>query len=122
VLPNFGDTALDLIYEADIMAFHADVARPAVRPLPNAEKRDNRMLRRSVLISWWMLGDTDAERDYTEILLRDSEESSVNRGFHREYYGDVPFESASAFSYCCGIGNVVDAPSLTDRRCAAAFT
>jgi hypothetical protein len=81
------------------MAFRADVEWPATRPLPNAEKRDN-----------------------TEILLRDPEESSVNRGYHLEYYGDIPFESASTFSCCCGIGNVVDAPSLTDQRCAAALT
>ncbi len=59
---------------------------------PKSGQRDQRMLRRSVLISRSMLGDTDAEREYAELLLRDPEESSFNRGFHLEYYGDVPFE------------------------------
>jgi nucleoside phosphorylase/5'-deoxynucleotidase YfbR-like HD superfamily hydrolase len=59
---------------------------------PKPGQRDHRMLRRSVLISRSMLGDVDAERDYAELLLRDAEESSFNRGFHLEYYGDVPFE------------------------------
>ena len=51
-----------------------------------------RMLRRSIFISRSGLGDNAATKEYVEILLSDVEEADFNRGFHLEYYGDLPFQ------------------------------
>jgi 5'-deoxynucleotidase YfbR-like HD superfamily hydrolase len=62
------------------------------------EIRDRRMLRRSMLISRSILGDTSAESEYVDILLEDPDESEFNRGFHLEYYGDTEFDPSSKMS------------------------
>ncbi len=47
---------------------------------------------RTIYISLIYLGDKTANNKYLQRLLDDPQWNSINRGFHREYYGDIPFD------------------------------
>jgi nucleoside phosphorylase/5'-deoxynucleotidase YfbR-like HD superfamily hydrolase len=46
---------------------------------------------RTVYISLAYLGHGDASRDYIETLMSDGQWDNLNRGFHLEYYKDIPY-------------------------------
>ncbi len=48
-------------------------------------------LLRTTYISLSLLGDRASSEKYVDLLLSDSRWDALNRGFHLEYYGDVPF-------------------------------
>lgn len=48
------------------------------------------MLLRSVIISLVYLGRKDKRETYLKMLLNYPVANEINRGFHLEYYGDVP--------------------------------
>jgi len=54
------------------------------------EERSIRFLLRSVIISLIYLGDKDKREIYLEMLLNNPVANKVNRGFHLEYFGDIP--------------------------------
>lgn len=54
------------------------------------EERDIHLLLRSVIISLVYLGKKDKREAYLRMLLNYPIANQINRGFHLEYYGDVP--------------------------------
>lgn len=75
--------------------------RPAKRGLrastqPNA--KDRLLLYRTLYISLVCLDDRNASRDYLAKLLTDKTWDDLNRGFHLEYYGDIPYHPGSSES------------------------
>ncbi|RKI43500.1 HD domain-containing protein [bacterium D16-51] len=54
------------------------------------EERDAHLLLRSVIISLVYLGKKDKREAYLKMLLNYPVANQINRGFHLEYYGDVP--------------------------------
>lgn len=54
------------------------------------EERDSHLLLRSVIISLVYLGRKDKRETYLKMLLNYPVANEINRGFHLEYYGDVP--------------------------------
>lgn len=54
------------------------------------EERDAHLLLRSVIISLVYLGKKDKREAYIKMLLNYPVANQINRGFHLEYYGDVP--------------------------------
>lgn len=54
------------------------------------EERDTHLLLRSVIISLVYLGKKDKREAYLGMLLNYPIANQINRGFHLEYYGDVP--------------------------------
>ncbi len=57
-------------------------------------ERDKRQLLyyRTVYISAIYLGDSNKNSEYLNLLTTYEHWNNINRGFHREYYGDRPFE------------------------------
>lgn len=53
------------------------------------------LLARTTYISLVYLGDREASVAYTSKLLSDPNWDAINRGFHLEYYGDLPYDPAS---------------------------
>lgn len=54
-------------------------------------ERELLLLQRGIFISRAMLGDTDAAETYVSQLMNHYAHDDLNRGFHREYYGDLDF-------------------------------
>lgn len=53
------------------------------------DNRNFRLYRRTVFISLSYMGESKAMHRYLDLLLTDSKEDDLNRGFHLEYYGDI---------------------------------
>ena len=57
------------------------------------------LLARTIYISLAYLGYRRASDDYLELIMRFEEWNRINRGFHLEYYGDIPFNPAKQLSH-----------------------
>jgi 5'-deoxynucleotidase YfbR-like HD superfamily hydrolase len=55
-------------------------------------RRQNMLLQRTMYVSRIYLKEESASDEYIEKLLNDHAWCSLNRGFHLEYYGDIPYE------------------------------
>ena len=55
-------------------------------------RRQNMLLQRTMYVSRIYLKEESASDEYIEKLLSDHAWCSLNRGFHLEYYGDIPYE------------------------------
>ncbi|HAA10911.1 MAG TPA: hypothetical protein DCE41_04105 [Cytophagales bacterium] len=53
------------------------------------------LYRRALYISLMYLGEPTAAKDYITELINDSKNDQLNRGFHLEYYGDLPYVPTS---------------------------
>jgi nucleoside phosphorylase len=58
-----------------------------------------RMLLRTTLISLILLGQNQWEEVYVELCVRNKDFDGLNRGFHLEYYGDIPFDATAMMSH-----------------------
>lgn len=54
------------------------------------EKNELHFLLRSAMISLVKLGKKDEREEYLRLLLNNPTANKINRGFHLEYYGDIP--------------------------------
>jgi 5'-deoxynucleotidase YfbR-like HD superfamily hydrolase len=85
--------------EGPVKTFLNAVKDELTKELGDDVVRPERILRqaqvRTVFVSLIYLGDQDALADYIRRLLEDQEAASVNRGFHRIYYGDVTADSGA---------------------------
>jgi nucleoside phosphorylase/5'-deoxynucleotidase YfbR-like HD superfamily hydrolase len=61
------------------------------------------LLCRTVYISLAVLNDRVASEDYIRLLLERPIWNEVNRGFHLEYYGDIPFDPERQLSHSDGL-------------------
>jgi len=61
--------------------------------------RDELLLARTVYISLAYLGDTNASDTYISLLVSRKDWNDVNRGFHLEYYDDIPFDPEQQLSH-----------------------
>jgi nucleoside phosphorylase/5'-deoxynucleotidase YfbR-like HD superfamily hydrolase len=77
--------------------------------LPDAEelqKRDDSQLKpselllcRTIYISLAWMNDAGASEAYIKLLLERPQWNDINRGFHLEYYGDIPFDPERQLSH-----------------------
>jgi nucleoside phosphorylase/5'-deoxynucleotidase YfbR-like HD superfamily hydrolase len=67
------------------------------------------LLCRTVYISLAALNDGGASEDYIQLLLDRPAWNNINRGFHLEYYGDIPFDPERQLSH----SDVLDAFAST---------
>lgn len=56
-------------------------------------EREILLLQRGIFISQAMLRDEEAAEAYIAKLMSSYADDDLNRGFHREYYGDIPFKT-----------------------------
>jgi nucleoside phosphorylase/5'-deoxynucleotidase YfbR-like HD superfamily hydrolase len=57
------------------------------------------LLCRTVYLSLAYLNDVNASEAYIKLLLERPQWNNVNRGFHLEYYGDIPFDPERQLSH-----------------------
>jgi 5'-deoxynucleotidase YfbR-like HD superfamily hydrolase len=57
------------------------------------------LLCRTVYISLAVMNDSSASEAYIQILLDRPQWNDINRGFHLEYYGDIPFDPERQLSH-----------------------
>ena len=57
------------------------------------------LLCRTVYISLACLNNAGASEDYIRLLLDRPQWNNINRGFHLEYYGDIPFDPERQLSH-----------------------
>lgn len=62
------------------------------------ESKSGLLLDRSVHISLAYLGEYRAEKEYIETLLTEPQADRFNRGFHLEYYDDLPYDPGEPLS------------------------
>lgn len=55
------------------------------------EYKDILMLERTIIISLINSGDMSLSNEYIQILIKNFDSNNLNRGFHLEYYGDIPY-------------------------------
>lgn len=78
--------------------------------------RTDLLVARTVYISLAYIGDQEASEDYIRFLLEDEEGNDINRGFHLEYYDDIPFEPGRFLSHHDTLDSCVNTFwSLRDR-------
>jgi 5'-deoxynucleotidase YfbR-like HD superfamily hydrolase len=74
------------------------------------------LLCRTVYISLACLNDEAASEAYVRLLLDRPEWNNINRGFHLEYYGDMPFDPERQLSHSDRLGAFTHAyESLRER-------
>jgi hypothetical protein len=61
--------------------------------------RTDLLVARTIYISVVCLGDIGASNDYIRLLLEREDWNDINRGFHLEYYDDIPFERDHLLSH-----------------------
>ena len=57
------------------------------------------LLARTIYISLAYLGNRRSSDEYLELIMRFESWNRINRGFHLEYYGDIPFNPAKQLSH-----------------------
>lgn len=76
-----------------------DAAYPLQKVFRSLEDASQRMLLRTILISLVLLDQHQWASVYVRTCLRNKKFDELNRGFHLEYYGDIPFDPREMMSH-----------------------
>lgn len=65
------------------------------------EEKEALFLHRGIAVSLIYLGQTQVSNEYIQSLIQDPLANEINRGFHLEYYGDIPYlPTVDSLSFC----------------------
>jgi len=82
----------DWIPKVEAELSHEGNSSPSDRKEQTNTRQQNLLLQRTMYVSRIYLKEDSASDEYIEKLLQDHAWCSLNRGFHLEYYGDIPYE------------------------------